>query len=240
MSAIEVKGLVKAFGDFTAVDELDLTVRKGEVYGLLGPNGAGKTTTVRMMTGGIVPDSGTATILGMPAGSTKVLSRIGYMPQNLAIYDGMTVDDNLRYFARIQGVTNQEMAERFPLLLNLVQLTDWKDNLITTLSGGMKHRASLICTMVHDPELLLLDEPTVGVDPLLRDSFWDHFYGLSKQGKTILITTHYMDEARKCDRVGFMRRGKLIAEGKPKEILDRTGTDNLEDAFLVITKEGEK
>ncbi len=239
MNVISIKGLVKKFGNFTAVDQLDLEIPKGIVYGLLGPNGAGKTTTVRVVVGTLKPTSGEFSLLGGKPGKVDIIRRVGYMPQGLALFQGMTVLDNLRYFADLYAIPRKDFPARSKELLKLVGLEDWSNEIVSNLSGGMKHRLSLICTMMHDPDLLILDEPTVGVDPVLRESFWNHFHEQKKKGKTIVITTHYMDEARKCDIVGFMRRGRLIKQGKPTDIMDETGTEDLEDAFLVLTKEAE-
>jgi ABC-2 type transport system ATP-binding protein len=154
------------------------------------------------------------------------------MPQETAMYQNLTVHQNIQFFANVFGLDSRTITKREKELLEFVDLTKWKDALVSNLSGGMKHRASLACALVPEPKLLFLDEPTVGVDPKLRASFWDFFARLKAKGKTIIITTHYMDEARHCDRIGFMREGRLIAEGTPKEILERTATDSLEDAFL--------
>lgn len=237
--AIETAGLTKNFGKFTAVDGLDLKINSGEVYGLLGPNGAGKTTTVKMLCGLIKPTSGKATLAGFPAGTGKASSAIGYMPQEIALYEGLSVHQNILFFGGINGLARSDIEKKEEELLEFIDLQKWKKELVHNLSGGMKHRVSLACALVHDPILLLLDEPTVGVDPELRASFWDYFDNLKESGSTIVITTHYMDEASHCDRVGFMRYGKLIAEDKPDEILRKTGAVNLEDAFLQLTG-GEK
>ncbi len=230
--AIYTKDLVKKFGNFAALDGLNLDVEKGVVYGLLGPNGSGKTTSIRVLCGLTKATSGEAYLLGTKAHDKRVAPRIGYMPQEIALYNDLTVRQNLELFGRLQGMNRKDIAEKTGELLEFVNLADWKNALLTTLSGGMKRRVSLICAMIHGPELLILDEPTVGVDPELRASFWEHFGTLKKKGITVMITTHYMDEARNCDRVGFIRAGKLIAEDTPEAISRRAGTVDLEEAFL--------
>jgi ABC-2 type transport system ATP-binding protein len=230
--AVETVGLTKLYGKFTAVESLDLRVRKGEVYGLLGPNGAGKTTTIRMLCNLLKPSAGDIFLIGRSVLDRDISSQLGYMPQETALYLTLTVHQNIRFFAKVFGLSRGEIAERERELLRFIDLEDWRDELVERLSGGMKHRVSLACAMVHGPQLLLLDEPTVGVDPELRASFWEYFRQLKEGGVTVLITTHYMDEAAHCDRIGFMREGRLIAEGRPAEMLQMSGTSSLEDAFM--------
>lgn len=238
--AILTSHLTKKYGNFTAVDDLDLKVKKGEIYGLLGPNGAGKTTAIKMLSNIIKPSSGHATIFGEKVPEGDISAKIGYMPQETGVYLGLTVEQNLKFYGRIFGLDKVEIKKRTDELLKFVALSDWKDEMVENLSGGMKHRVSLACTLLHQPKLLFLDEPTVGVDPELRVSFWDYFNKLRENGVTILITTHYMDEARRCDRIGFMKHGRLIAEGKPLELLKESGMDSLEDAFLEFSQRDEE
>jgi len=232
MLAVRTKGLCKDFGSFRAVDDLDLEVRMGEIYGLLGPNGAGKTTAIKVLAGLLKKTSGTAEVLEMDIPSKLVSANIGYMPQETAMYLGLTVHQNIEFFGKLFGLEKDHIAKREAELLKFIDLPDWKDELVQNLSGGMKHRVSLACALIHEPDVLFLDEPTVGVDPKLRVNFWKYFTKLKENGTTVIITTHYMDEARHCDRVGFMRQGKLIAEGVPTELMKEAGTDSLEDAFL--------
>lgn len=237
--AILTNHLTKKFKDFTAVDNLKLNVKKGEIYGLLGPNGAGKTTIIKMLASISNPTSGDARVLGEKIPDGNISSKIGYMPQETGVYLGLTVDQNLKFYGRIFNLQRVDMEKREAELLKFVDLVDWKYEMAENLSGGMKHRLSLACTLIHQPELLFLDEPTVGVDPELRLSFWDYFNQLRERGVTILITTHYMDEARHCDRIGFMQRGHLIAEDTPLNLLKESGKDSLEDAFLEFSKRDE-
>lgn len=231
-NVIRTSALTKRFGEFTAVDKLNLEVKEGEIYGLLGPNGAGKTTTIKMLTGLLKITSGDAYVFNKKVPDKTISHYIGHMPQDTALYLGITVHQNLEFFGEIFGLDNGKIKERERDLLKFIDLEKWRDTLVQNLSGGMKHRISLICTLIHEPKLLFLDEPTVGVDPELRGSFWKYFQKLRDQSKTILLTTHYMDEARHCDRIGLMRRGRLIAEGTPQKLLEYSGTDSLEDAFL--------
>ena len=229
---VETRGLVKRYGKFTAVDHLDLRVRKGEIYGLLGPNGAGKTTTIKVLCGLLKVSDGEAHINGKQVPDRRISAEIGYMPQETALYPGLTVHQNVAFFGSIFGLTRREIEAREKTLLEFIDLAAWKHELVGNLSGGMKHRVSLACALVHMPPLLLLDEPTVGVDPELRVSFWDYFNEIKSRGRTIVITTHYMDEASRCDRIGFMHNGRLIAEGRPQALMEGTCTECLEDAFM--------
>lgn len=231
--AVVTRGLRKEFGDLVAVAGLDLSVPRGILYGMIGPNGSGKTTAIKMMVGRLRPTQGGARILAEDVPLTgPFLARIGYMPQELAVYTDLTVSENLQLFGSLYSMGREAYAKREEALLSMVGLAERRDSLVSNLSGGMKHRASLACAMIHDPEMLFLDEPTVGVDPELRVGFWRNFSDLKSRGKTIIITTHYMDEAGRCDVVGMMRQGKLIAEGRPRDLMERTSTSSLEDAFL--------
>lgn len=234
---IQTIQLVKKFGTLTAVDRLDLMVSKGEIYGLLGPNGAGKTTVIRILSSLLVPTSGEAYVLEKKVPDKSIASSIGYMPQETALDLGLKVHELLQFYGEIFGLSTSTITEKESELLKFVDLEAWRNTLIANLSGGMKHRVSLACALIHDPCLLFLDEPTVGVDPELRFAFWDHFQALKETGVTILITTHYMDEARRCDRIGFIRRGRIIAEGSPTDLLERAQTESLEDAFVEFSKQ---
>ena len=210
-------------------------MNKNEIYGLLGPNGSGKTTAIKILCGLLKSTGGEASVLGIKVPNRKIYPRIGYMPQDVAVYMNLTVHDNLVLFGELNSIPRDELERREKELLEFVELDKWKNALTADLSGGMRHRLSLICSMIHEPELLFLDEPTIGVDPELRASFWVYFNRLKEKGTTILITTHYMDEAGHCDRVGLLRKGKLIAEGAPKQIVESAGVSSLEEAFLKIS-----
>lgn len=234
MVAIRIQGLTKRFGDLVAVDMLDLEIEQGEVYGLLGPNGAGKTTVIRVLVGLATPTEGTIEVLGRPAGDRDLARHIGYMPQELAVYEALTVEENLDLYGRLFDLADNELEARKVEVLDFVALLERRHDLVHTLSGGMRHRVSLALSLLHEPDILFLDEPTVGVDPELRASFWDNFGKLKESGKTVVITTHYMDEAKHCDRIGLMHRGRMVAEGIPAEVVERAEAADLEEAFLKL------
>ena len=234
MGTIRITGLTKRFGDLVAVDSLDITIEKGTVYGLLGPNGAGKTTVIRILVGLARPTEGSVTVMDKPAGDVDLAHRIGYMPQELAVYEALTVDENLDLYGRLFGMGNQKLEDRKAEVLRFVALGERRGDLVQTLSGGMRHRVSLAVSLLHEPDILFLDEPTVGVDPELRASFWKNFGRLKESGKTVIITTHYMDEAKHCDRIGLIHRGRLVAECEHAEVVARTGATDLEGAFLEL------
>jgi len=230
--AVEAVGLQKRFGSLHAVDGIDLALSPGRIYGLLGPNGSGKTTLIRLLTGLARASSGEARILGTKMPSRKALASIGYMPQAEAIYPELSVGENLGFFARLEGHADRAAIDR---VLDLVELKERKGTPALELSGGMRRRLSLACTLVHEPRVLFLDEPTVGVDPALRVQFWTHFRNLAAQGTTILVASHVMDEADRCDELLFVRDGKVIGRGTGAELRASAGTDSLEAAFLVLS-----
>ena len=236
-NVVETNALTKRFGELVAVSSLNLEIPRGAVYGMIGPNGSGKTTAIKVMNGLLKATSGSAKLLGEEVPVREAIHRIGYMPQEMAIYTDLTVHENLELFAGMYSMSRSsfEGAERD--LLEMIDLAERRDSLVATLSGGMKHRVSLACALVHDPELVFLDEPTVGVDPELRKGFWEYFAGLKSAGKTVVLTTHYMDEAVRCDIVGMMRLGEMIAEGTPDSLMKTAGATTLEDAFLANAKE---
>ena len=234
--ALLLDAVEKSFGEVKALDGLTLRVGRGELYGLLGPNGAGKTTAIRVALGLARQDRGRAEVFGVPSPPRSVIQRVGFVPQEPALYRDLTVRENLELFAAVFGLDRARWADRFLRVLKFVELDSKADEVVRNLSGGQVRRTSIAAAMVHDPDLLVLDEPTVGVDPELRVSFWDHFASLKDQGKSILITTHYVAEASRCDRVGFVRAGKLVAEGPPADLLARTSTSSLEDAFLAFLR----
>ena len=231
--AVAVRGAVKRFGDVTALDGVDLTVSRGEIYGLLGPNGAGKTTLIRSLVGLVEPDAGEVQVLGHRMPDLDVLARVGYMTQAAALYPDLTLEENVAFFATVNGAPRDGVEEA----LRLVELWDRRRSVVATLSGGMRQRASLACALAHRPELLLLDEPTVGVDPQLRIQFWDHFRRLADAGTTIVVSSHVMDEAERCRRLGLIRGGRLLAEGSAAELREKAGTRDLESAFLALSEQ---
>jgi ABC-2 type transport system ATP-binding protein len=216
-AVISVENLTRHFGDFVAVDHVNFEVRAGEVVGYLGPNGSGKTTTIRMLLGLIAPSDGRATVLGFDAykQSEAVRARAGYMSQKFAIYDDLTVLENLTFYGGVYGITDKARIQQ---TLELVGLQEHASTLTRSLSAGWRQRLALGIALVHEPKLLFLDEPTSGVDPTARRAFWDLIYELAERGVTILVTTHYMDEAEYCERVGIMRAGKLLAMDTPSNL----------------------
>jgi ABC-2 type transport system ATP-binding protein len=217
LPVIYVENLTRRFGDFTAVDHINFEVNEGEVVGYLGPNGSGKTTTIRMLLGLLAPSEGEATVLGYDVvrQSEEVRARVGYMSQKFAIYDDLTTLENLTFYGGVYGITDKD---RLAQTLELVGLTGHESTLTRDLSTGWRQRLSLAIALVHQPRLLFLDEPTSGVDPTARRAFWDLIYELAEGGVTVFVTTHYMDEAEYCERVGIMRDGKLLAMDTPTNL----------------------
>jgi ABC-2 type transport system ATP-binding protein len=227
--AVEAAALRKTFGDVHAVDGIDLALPPGRIYGLLGPNGSGKTTLIRLLTGLASATSGKARVLGVDMPSRTNLARIGYMTQADGIYPELSVWENLSFFAALYGETDKVQMLR---ALELVGLQDRLGTPALELSGGMRRRLSMACALVHHPAVIFLDEPTVGVDPALRVVFWDHFHRLAADGATLVVSSHVMDEADRCDELLFIRDGRVLAQGTPAELRARAATDNLESAFL--------
>jgi ABC-2 type transport system ATP-binding protein len=234
--AVVTVGLRKTFGSHVAVAGLDLTIERGLVFGVLGPNGSGKTTTIRMLCGLLAPTAGRATVVGLDVGSQGELVRraIGYMSQKFGLYEDLTIRENLRFYAALYGLRGAELRERTEALLVDLKLAQRADQRAGALSGGWKQRLALACATAHRPNLLFLDEPTAGVDPAARRLFWELIYALADGGTTVLVTTHYMDEAERCTRLAFMSRGVLFAEGTAAEITDRFGERTLEDVFVAL------
>ncbi len=242
-SIISIRNLTKIYADgkrkIKALDGLNFFVNKEEIYGLLGPNGAGKTTAIRIILGIIDFKVGEVVTCGyfMPKKREKLANIVGYMPQTGGIYNDLTVVENLRFFGLIYGLNGDILGERIEEVLKFFRIEDFKDTLAVNLSGGTRRRLSLMCALIHKPKLLVLDEPTQGVDPVLRETFWDYFRYLAQtEGTTILITTHYLDEAVRCDRIGFLRQGSLILEGRPREMLEKYGKNSIEEVFLTVAK----
>ena len=219
-------GLRKAFGDRVAVDGVSLTIARGETYGLLGPNGAGKTTTISMACGLLRPDAGEVTVAGHPMGpeATTAKAAIGLVPQDVALYEDLSCLDNLRFFGKLQGLSGKELATRVDEVLHVVGLADRARDRVGDYSGGMKRRANIAAGLLHRPQLLVLDEPTVGVDPQSRNAILESVEALGAEGLSVLYTTHYMEEAeRLCDRVGIIDEGRIVAEGTRRELVSQVG-----------------
>jgi ABC-2 type transport system ATP-binding protein len=215
------------------LDEISLSVASGRVTGLLGPSGSGKTTLMRAIVGVQIVESGTITVLGEPAGTPPLRWKVGYMTQNPAVYGDLTVRENLSYFARLLDAAPENVDE----VLETVDMTPYADRVVNRLSGGQRARVSLATALVGNPELLVLDEPTVGLDPVLRRDLWNAFNGLATQGKTLLVSSHVMDEADHCDDLLLLREGKLVATGTPASVRTQSGRQDLDEAFLALINE---
>jgi len=228
-NAVEIRDLVKCFGDFVAVDHVSMEVRRGEIFGFLGPNGAGKSTTIRVLCGLLAPTSGSATVGGLDVATQSELikQRIGYMSQKFSLYDDLTVEENIDFFSGIYGVPRAKREERKDYVLKMAGIEQRRASMTNLLSGGWKQRLALGCAILHEPPILFLDEPTSGVDPIARRTFWDLIYQLSHAGHTIFVSTHYMDEAEYCHRLALMYRGKVTALGTPSELKQSLGTHHL-------------
>jgi ABC-2 type transport system ATP-binding protein len=232
-SIVSIRNVSKTFGRQNVLRNINLEIMPGEIFGLLGPSGAGKTTIVRQLIGLETPTEGENWLFGEKMPSLNLVEMAGYMSQSDALYNELSAKDNLEFFAALYGLKGKERQERIKDVMNMVQLTDDLNKPVAAFSGGMKRRLSLAAAMLHEPKLLILDEPTVGIDPVLRKSIWDQFYRLKNSGTAIIVTTHVMDEAEKCDRLGMIRNGELIAIGTPAELKANTGSDTIEHAFLV-------
>jgi ABC-2 type transport system ATP-binding protein len=227
--AVDVEEVSKSFGALKALNGVTLRVRQGEIYGLLGPNGAGKTTLIRLVAGLLEAHAGTVTVLAQRMPNVAVLRHVGYMTQQAALYPALSVQENVEFFAAINGADGGVKEA-----LELVQLYERRGQVVATLSGGQRQRCSLACALVHKPDLLLLDEPTVGIDPQLRVQFWEYFRRMAAEGTTIIVSSHVMDEADRCQRLGLIQYGRLLAEGTPADIRAQGGSQNLEEAFLAL------
>ena len=232
--AITFNTVTKRFGDCVALDQFTLRVPAGELYGLIGPNGAGKSTAIKLMVGLLRVTSGSLTVLGHAPADRSLRAQIGYMPQETALYFDLTIRENLDLFGRLYGLNSRERISRILEVLRFVDLERWANTIVMNLSGGMQHRASLAVALLTKPKLLVLDEPTVGIDPELRASFWQQFAAMRAAGTTILLTTHYLDEAMHCGTVGLVNHGQLVAEGSPNKLMRQSQTKTLEAAFLKL------
>lgn len=220
--SVIAENLTKQFDSFTAVDHISFKVRRGDIFGFLGPNGAGKTTTIRMLLGLLRPTEGQATVLGFDTVTQahEIQQRIGYMSQRFSLYGDLTVAENLDFYGRTYGVTGKRLRARRAYVLEMTGLRGQEDELARNLAGGFRQRLALACAILHEPEVLFLDEPTAGVDPISRRAFWDFLYELAEEGRTIFVTTHYMDEAENCRHLAFIHGGRIIRQGTPAELKD--------------------
>lgn len=239
-SAVEIEGLRVQYGSQVVLPQLSVSIPEGKIVGLLGPSGSGKTTLVKSVIGINRFQAGSITVFGQQVPSLAAMASVGYMAQNDALYDDLSAMDHLLFFGRIYGIPTETAKERALELLAFVGLQDDKKKAVGNFSSGMKRRLSLAISLINHPRLLILDEPTVGIDPVLRRKFWDEFNALKAGGCTILATTHVMDEAARCDRILLLREGKIIANGTLEELLAQTGAVNIEDAFLRFCDAGEK
>ena len=235
-TVVKTDKLTRRFGKFTAVDQVSIEVKQGEIFGFLGANGAGKTTMIRMLCGLLKPSAGNATVAGFDIykQSEIIKKNIGYMSQKFSLYDDLTIKENIEFFGGIYGLTRVQIRERRDALLQQVGLSKVVDSMTRDLPVGFKQRLALGCALLHDPPILFLDEPTSGVDPEARRSFWDLIYNTAEAGKTIFVTTHFMDEAEYCSRLSIMREGKLIAVGSPGEMKEQYHKANMQDVFIEI------
>ena len=238
---IEAIDLTKRFGSFTAAKQINFSVKRGEIFGLLGPNGAGKSTTFRMMCGLLSPSSGTSTVLGIDLNKSANLARqkLGYMAQKFSLYGNLTVHQNLKFFSGVYGLTGQTQKDAVNKMIAVFKLEPFLKTTPDTLPLGFKQRLALACAVMHEPPILFLDEPTSGVDPVTRREFWTHINGMVEKGITVLVTTHFMDEAEYCDRIALVYRGQIIAAGTPDQLKNQVTTlevpnPTMEDAFIAL------
>lgn len=243
--AVYVKDLEKRFGRFVAVDRISFSVKKGEIFGFLGPNGAGKSTTIRMLCGIITPTSGYGRVAGhdILSEAEEIKHSIGYMSQRFSLYEDMTPFENIRFYLGAYNVPPVQWKDRIEWVLNMTQLQEVRDRITRELPPGWRQRLALGCALLHRPEILFLDEPTSGVDPITRRHFWEFIAHLAQEGMTVFVTTHYMDEASNCGRIVMINEGKIVASGSPLEIIGETfpdrGEANLNDVFIELMSEGD-
>lgn len=237
-NSIEVEHLTKKFGEFTAVNNITFKVAKGEIFGFLGANGAGKTTAMRMLTGLSKPTSGMGSVAGFDVihDYEKIKTRIGYMSQKFSLYEDLTVKQNIRLFGGIYGLSNREIKQKTETILHDLRLLEVGSKLVAALPLGWKQRLAFAISMIHDPEIVFLDEPTGGVDPFVRRQFWEAIYEAAAQGRTIFVTTHYLDEAEYCDRVSIMVAGKIEALDTPANLKKQFGSSSMNDVFIKLAR----
>ncbi|MBL6448273.1 ABC transporter ATP-binding protein [Fulvivirga sp. 29W222] len=236
--SIEVENLTKKFGEFTAVDNISFKVAKGEIFGFLGANGAGKTTAMRMLTGLSKPTSGQGTVAGFNVirDHEKIKTRIGYMSQKFSLYEDLTVRQNIRLFGGIYGLSNQEIREKSETILHDLRLSEVSSKLVAALPLGWKQRLAFAISMIHDPDIVFLDEPTGGVDPFVRRQFWEAIYEAAGHGRTIFVTTHYLDEAEYCDRVSIMVSGRIEALDTPTNLKKQFNASTMDNVFVKLVR----
>jgi ABC-2 type transport system ATP-binding protein len=236
--AVLTRGLTRKFDSFVAVDHIDLEVTRGEIFGFLGANGAGKTTAIRMLCGLLTPTEGSASVDGIPITKSEAIKRrIGYMSQKFSLYNDLTVAENITFFGGVYGLTDDQIAERSQTLVRRLDLESYHKKLTRELPLGYKQRLALGCAVLHNPQIVFLDEPTGGVDPVARRRFWDLIYDLADAGQTVFVTTHYMDEAEYCGRVSIMDKGKIATIGSPAELKRQSGVSSMQEVFLSVVRE---
>lgn len=238
MDSIVVNNLTKKFGDFTSVDHINFSVREGEIFGFLGANGAGKTTAIRMLCGLLMPTSGSAMVAGYDVATQAkfVKSHIGYMSQRFSLYNDLTLFENMQLFGTVYGIPKAELKDRIYESLKSLQMEDKAKSLVYSIPLGWKQRLAFATAMLHNPQIVFLDEPTSGVDPIVRREFWSMIYQAASKGVTIFVTTHYMDEAEYCERISIMESGQLKIIGKPEEIKTQMGVDSIAEAFVKFVR----
>ena len=239
--AVKVNGLTRRFGDFTAVDNVNFAVEKGEIFGFLGANGAGKTTTIRMLCGLLAPSAGEGNVAGFDIHREyeKIKTRIGYMSQKFSLYNDLTVLENIEFYGGIYGLSPRKIRERTRELFAIIGLEALKDTLTSSIPLGWKQRLALCASLLHDPQIIFLDEPTSGVDPVSRRNFWRLIYTLTDLGKTVFVTTHYMDEAEYCHRLSIMKLGRIIEMDNPRSLKEKYGVKTMQDVFIESVRQEE-
>lgn len=236
-TCISVQNVTQIYGTRRVLSDITLEMEKGSIYGILGPSGCGKTTLIKAIAGILVPTEGTVHVLGEAMPKLHIINRIGYMAQSDALYMNLSGRNNMEFFAAMYGMRKHDMKQNIDRALELVKLTDHQDKLAGSYSGGMKRRLSLALAIVHSPEVLILDEPTVGIDPLLRRDIWEELNTMRQNGTTILVTTHVMDEADRCQKLAMMREGQILTTGTPDEIRSRYQVSSIEEAFMKLGNE---
>jgi ABC-2 type transport system ATP-binding protein len=236
VTTVKVAHLTRSFGSVRALRDVSFEIPSGIIFGLLGPSGSGKTTLIRIIAGALGPTDGTIEVLGLTLPHRDAAARTGYMTQSAALYPDLSLRENLEFFGTLYGIPRSELSRRIVDIAEAIELRDRLDDQLLTFSGGMLQRSSLASALLHDPDLLLLYEPTVGLDPVLRRTFWSRFRDLAGRGKTLIVSSHIMDEADRCDLLGFIRDGELLVTAAPDEIRRMTGQSNLEDAFLELAR----